>query len=63
MTNKLMFIIGLIIFVVYAYFLLTIIRTQHRIQRKEHSESFDENDFDGIGNQGRIPSKKPKNRA
>ena len=24
---------------------------------------YDSNDFDGMGNQGRIPNKKPKNRA
>ena len=45
------------------YFLLTIIRKQHKIQRKENMNSYDSSDFDGIGNQGRIPDKDVKNRA
>lgn len=36
MQNKIMFIIGAIIFVVYVYFLLSIIVKQHRIQHKQH---------------------------
>lgn len=63
MTNKVMFFIGLAIFIVYAYFLLRIISRQHRIQRKEHANAYDQVDLDGMGNQGRIPDKKPKNRA
>ncbi|MDG1760730.1 MAG: hypothetical protein P8L72_04225 [Flavobacteriaceae bacterium] len=63
MTNKIMFFIGLIIFVVYVWFLLKIILSQHRIQRKEHFKAYDTVDYDGVGNQGRIPEKKPKNRA
>jgi len=51
-----MFIIGCIIFIIYVYFLLTIIRKQHKIQRKENITSYDTNDIDGIGNQGRFPS-------
>ena len=62
MNNQIMFFIGLVIFIVYVYFLLSIIRKQHKIQRKENMNSYDD-DFDGIGNQGRIPNKKPKNRA
>jgi hypothetical protein len=58
MNNKIMFIVGCIIFVIYVYFLLTIIRKQHKIQRKENIRSYDTNDIDGIGNQGRFPSKK-----
>jgi len=51
-----MFIIGIVIFVVYVYFLLSIIKKQHKIQRKENNSSYDTNDLDGIGNQGRFPS-------
>jgi|TARA_B110000285_G_scaffold11110_1_gene11074 uncharacterized membrane-anchored protein YhcB (DUF1043 family) len=63
MKNEIMFIVGIIIFVIYVYFLLTIVRKQHKIQRKENIKSYDLNDFDGIGNQGRIPNKKAKDRA
>ena len=63
MNNKLMFIIGLVIFVVYMYFLLTIITKQHKIQKNLNSTNYDVNDFDGIGNQGRISNKQPKRRA
>tara|TARA_B110000261_G_scaffold121542_1_gene135585 strand:+ start:99 stop:293 length:195 start_codon:yes stop_codon:yes gene_type:complete len=63
MKNQIMFIVGVIIFVVYVYFLLKIIRKQHKIQRKENMNSYDSSDFDGIGNQGRIPDKNVKNRA
>ncbi|MGY8965949.1 MAG: hypothetical protein ACKVHJ_01995 [Flavobacteriales bacterium] len=42
---------------------MTIIRKQHKIQRKENMNSYDSSDFDGIGNQGRIPDKNAKNRA
>ena len=63
MKNQIMFIVGVIIFVVYVDFLLTIIRKQHKIQRKENMNSYDSSDFDGIGNQGRIPDKDVKNRA
>ena len=58
-----MFVIGSVIFIIYVYFLLKIIRTQHKIQRKENISSYDSNDLDGMGNQGRFPDKKPKNRA
>ena len=63
MKNQVMFIVGVIIFVIYVYFLLTIIRKQHKIQSKENMNSYDSSDFDGIGNQGRIPDKDAKNRA
>tara|TARA_B100000886_G_scaffold302889_1_gene233200 strand:+ start:592 stop:759 length:168 start_codon:yes stop_codon:yes gene_type:complete len=51
-----MFIIGSVIFVIYVYFLLSIIKKQHKIQRKENTNPHDTNDLDGIGNQGRFPS-------
>ena len=57
MNNKIMFVIGCIIFVVYVFFLLTIISKQHRIQAKENKNLHDPNDLDGIGNQGRFPTK------
>ena len=57
MNNKIMFFIGLTIFVVYMYFLLSIITKQHKLGKKHNSVS-DENDFDGIGNQGRVPNKR-----
>ena len=63
MNNKIMFVIGCVIFVAYVYFLLKIIRKQHKIQRKENMSSYDSNDLDGMGNQGRFPDKKAKNRA
>ena len=63
MINQVMFFVGLTIFIVYVYFLLRIIGRQQRIQRKEHANAYDQIDLDGMGNQGRIPDKKPKNRA
>lgn len=63
MINQVMFFVGLTIFTVYVYFLLRIIGKQHRIQRREHADAYDQLDIDGMGNQGRIPDKKPKNRA
>ena len=63
MINQTMFFVGLTIFIVYVYFLPRIIGRQHRIQRKEHANAYDQIDLDGMGNQGRIPDKKPKNRA
>jgi uncharacterized membrane protein len=56
MNNKIMFFIGLVIFVVYMFFLLSIITKQHKIQKNFRTN--DVNDFDGIGNQGRIPNKR-----
>ena len=63
MKNQIMFFVGVIIFIVYVYFLLTIVRKQHKIQRKENMNTYDSSDFDGIRDQGRIPNKKPKDRA
>ena len=54
--NLLIFIFGFIIFIVYVYFLLTIVSRQHKIQRAEHQTAYDEVDMDGIGNQGRFPT-------
>ena len=53
-----MFFIGLAIFVVYMYFLLSIITKQHKLGSKRYNNITDENDFDGIGNQGRVPNKR-----
>ena len=50
MENVGMFIIGCVIFVIYVYFLLSIIRRQHKIQRKENMNTYlyeeDEEYFD-----------------
>ena len=54
--NLLIFIFGFIIFIVYVYFLLTIVSRQHKIQRTKHQTAYDEVDMDGIGNQGRFPT-------
>ena len=58
--NLLIFIFGFIIFIAYVYFLLTIVSRQHRIQRNQHQNAYDEIDMDGIGNQGRFPIKDDK---
>ena len=63
MNNRIMFIVGLILFIIYIYFLLFIIRKQNKNKIDNSYLSPDSNDFDGMGNQGRIPNKKPKNRA
>lgn len=60
--NLLIFIFGFIIFLVYVYFLLTIISRQHKIQRNEHQNAYDELDMDGIGNQGRFPTEDSKKK-
>ena len=60
--NGIMFIVGSVIFVTYIYFYFKIIIGEHKDERQGF-QSYDTNDFDGIGNQGRIPDKKPKNRA
>jgi hypothetical protein len=43
--------------------LLSIIKKQNQTEDKEVMNIHDLNDLDGMGNQGRIPDKKPKNRA
>ena len=58
-----MFFIGLAIVVVYGYFLLSIITGQYKAKSHNVSDDYDVQDLDGMGNQGRIPNKKPKNRA
>ncbi len=52
-----MFIIGCLIFIIYLFFLLKIIKKQNKIEDQRNHESFDTNDLDGIGNQGRFPNK------
>ena len=63
MNNQIMFCIGLIILSIYAYFLFSIIKRQNKHQSREQMNVTDLNDLDGMGNQGRFPDKKPKNRA
>lgn len=63
MTNRVMFFIGLAIVVVYSYFLLSIITNQYNAKRRNTVDDYDVHDIDGMGNQGRFPNKKPKNRA
>jgi hypothetical protein len=63
MTNKIMFFIGLAIVVVYGYFLLSIVTSQYKAKRRNAADAYDVYDADGMGNQGRVPNKKPKNRA
>jgi len=63
MTNKIMFLIGLAIVVVYGYFFLSIITNQYKSKQRNTADDYDIQDLDGMGNQGRIPNKKPKNRA
>ena len=63
MNNQIMFFIGLIILSIYAYFLFSIIKRQNKHQSREQMNVTDLNDLDGMGNQGRFPDKKPRNRA
>ncbi len=63
MTNKIMFFIGLAIVMVYSYFLLRIVTNQSKTKGRRTVEEYDVYDADGMGNQGRFPDKKPKNRA
>ncbi|MDA0779135.1 MAG: hypothetical protein O2810_00835 [Bacteroidetes bacterium] len=63
MTNKIMFLIGLTIVVVYGYFFLSIVTSQYKSKQHNTAEDYDVQDLDGMGNQGRVPNKKPKNRA
>ena len=58
-----MFFIGAIIFFVYLFFYIRIVMRDFGNDNKNDSNFVDSNDFDGIGNQGRIPNKKTKNRA
>ena len=63
MENQQMFLIGAIIFFVYLFLYIRIVMRDFGNDNKNDSNFVDSNDFDGIGNQGRIPNKKTKNRA
>jgi hypothetical protein len=63
MENQQMFLIGSIIFFIYLFFYIRIVMRDFGNDRKNDNNFVDSNDFDGIGNQGRIPNKKTKNRA
>jgi hypothetical protein len=63
MENQQMFLIGAIIFFFYLFFYIRIVIRDSGNDNKNDSNFVDSNDFDGIGNQGRIPNKKTKNRA
>ena len=63
MENQQMFLIGSIIFFIYLFFYVRIVVRDFGNDSKNDSNFVDSNDFDGIGNQGRIPNKKTKNRA
>ena len=62
MNNQVMFFIGLTIFIVYMFFFISVLNKEKN-QNDNPKLEVDVEDFDGIGNQGRIPDKKPKNRA
>ena len=63
MENQQMFLIGSIIFFVYLFFYIRIVMRDFGSDKKNDNNFVDSNDFDGIGNQGRIPNTKTKNRA
>ena len=63
MENQQMFLIGSIIFFVYLFFYVRIVIRDFGNDNTNDNNFVDSNDFDGIGNQGRIPNKKTKNRA
>lgn len=63
MNNQQIFLIGSIIFFVYLFFYIRIVIRDFGNDNKNENNFVDSNDFDGIGNQGRIPNKKSKNRA
>ena len=63
MENQQMFLIGSIIFFVYLFFYIRIVMRDFVSDIKNDNNFVDSNDFDGIGNQGRIPNTKTKNRA
>lgn len=59
-----MFFVGLGIVVVYTFFLIGIISKQNKAAKKETPTAVDDVlDMDGMGNQGRVPTKAAKNRA
>ena len=63
MSNQQMFLIGSIVFFTYLFFYMRIVIRDFGKNNKSENNFVDSNDFDGIGNQGRIPNKNPKNRA
>lgn len=63
MTNSIMFFIGLGIVIIYTSFLLSIILRQSKSSKTKANIEYDTVDIDGMGNQGRVPTKEPKNRA
>ena len=63
MENQQMFLIGSSIFFVYLFFYIRIVMRDFVSDKKNDNNFVDSNDFDGIGNQGRIPNTKTKNRA
>ena len=63
MENQQMFLIGSIIFFIYLFFYVRIVMRNFGNDNRNDNNFVDSNDFDGIGNQGRIPNKKTKNRA
>ena len=63
MENQQMFLIGSIIFFIYLFFYVRIVVREFGNDSRNDKNFVDSNDFDGIGNQGRIPNKKTKNRA
>lgn len=63
MSNQQMFLIGSIVFFTYLFFYIRIVIRDFGKNNKTENNFVDSNDFDGIGNQGRIPDKNPKNRA
>mgnify|MGYP006118370151 CR=1 FL=1 len=62
MNNIIMFVVGSVIFIAYLFFYFRIVIRSHKKELTD-TKNYDVNDFDGIGNQGRFPDKKPKNRA
>ena len=63
MNNQQMFLVGSIVFFVYLFFYMRIVIRDFNKADNDENGFVDSYDFDGIGNQGRIPNKKPKNRA
>jgi len=58
-----MFFVGLGIVLVYTFFLIGIISKQNKAVKKQTPSKVDVLDMDGMGNQGRVPTKVAKNRA
>ena len=63
MNNKIIFLFGFIILSIYVYFLFSIIKKQNKQESREQMNVSDLNDLDGMGNKGRFPNKKQRNRA